>query len=154
MWTPAAWPQPRRSGAAADSPEEVGRRVLAKRTAPAPLSGRLGQKPKGSYGGLRGCCWRLFGQPVPRSEDPGAAASASAGAASPPGVAIETGWHAQCRPRVGEAWRGVNLRFGPLSRTRRVPSLGKKLCGMGIGRPVGGSGASGLLRDQTRGVRI
>lgn len=41
-----------------------------------------GQKPKGSYGGLRGR-WRLFGQPVPCSEGPEAAAGASAGAASP-----------------------------------------------------------------------
>lgn len=89
----------RRSGG---HPEEVRRQVLAKPTAPAPLSGRPGQKPKGSYGAPRGP-WRLFGQPVPRCEDPGAAAGASSGAASPPGVAIETGWHSQ--PRAGEAWR-------------------------------------------------
>jgi hypothetical protein len=48
--TPATWQQPRQSGAAADNPEEVRRQVLRKPTAPAPLSGRPGQKPKGSYG--------------------------------------------------------------------------------------------------------
>lgn len=84
-----------------------------------------GQKPKGSYGGLRGR-WRLFGQPVPCSEGPEAAAGASAGAASPPpGVAIETGWLAQQRfPGWvgGRPARGVNPRLGGLSSERTRPS--------------------------------
>lgn len=50
--TPATWQQPRQSGAAAGNQEEVRRQVLTKPTAPAPLSGRPGQKPKGSYGAL------------------------------------------------------------------------------------------------------
>lgn len=48
--TPATWQQPRQSGAAAGNPEEVRRQVLAKPTAPAPLSGRPGRSPRAATG--------------------------------------------------------------------------------------------------------
>lgn len=78
--------------------------------------------------------WRLFGQPVPRSEEPEAAAGASARAASPPGVAIETGWRAQQKPRVGEAEERLEPRVGSTVERTRSPVFG------GRSRAVWGSG--------------
>lgn len=78
-------------------------RSVVRSSASPPLRRRyLGTRAE-AQGQLRGPArpWRLFGQPVPRSEEPEAAAGASAGAASPPGVAIETGWRAQQKPRGG-----------------------------------------------------
>lgn len=89
-----------------------------------------------AQGQLRGPArpWRLFGQPVPRSEEPEAAAGASARAASPPGVAIETGWRAQQKPRVGEAEESLEPRVGSTVERTRNPVFG------GRSRAVWGSG--------------